>query len=160
MNHRAQGEELLDSWLALTGEGPATNDLITLPVLSGSMLPQMPVNSIIHIKRMSIHGCKTGHVVVYREGDRLVAHRLLWSFGLGSAQFCFEKGDANKRGGWIRGHQVLGLVVAVSSNPECQPPQTATPMTRQPELAAKSLRADFIDRTLAWPRRIKHWIFR
>ena len=144
----------MDSWLALTGEGPVPEGHIRLPVLSGSMLPHIPVQSVIHIKIIEASDCSPGDVVVYRDGDRLVVHRLLWRLGWRSAVLIFEKGDANNRGGWIRGHQVLGLVLAV----ELKDGEPARPLACHSSLAIAGLRADFLHRVLALPRRLKRWI--
>ncbi len=155
MDSNKQREQLLDSWLALTGEDHTSEDPIRLPMLSGSMLPHIPVQSVIHINKTKARYCRPGDVVVYRVGDRLVAHRLLLRLGWPSALHIFEKGDANDRGSWIRGHQVLGLAMAV----ELKDGEPAQPLRCDPNLAFAGLWADFLHRVLAFPRRLKRWIF-
>ena len=155
MDFKKQQEQLLDSWLALTGNGPPQSTPITLPVLSGSMLPEIPVQSVIYIEKTEANHCQPGDVVVYRDGDRLVAHRLLWRLGRGSSMLIFEKGDTNHRGSWIRGHQIVGLVLAVDLK-DGQPPK---PLNGHSRDALAGLKADFRHRLLAFPRRVKGWLF-
>lgn len=145
-------EQLLDSWLALMEDGPAPDGPIRLPVLSGSMLPEIPVDSMAHIEKSEARRCSPGDVVVYRDKDRLVIHRVLLRLGWGSSWLLFEKGDANDRGGWIKGSLVRGKVVAVDSLDGKEP----KPCTSAPSRAHTSLRADLRHRFLALPRRAKH----
>lgn len=144
-------EQRLDSWLALMQDGPAPEGPIRLPVLSGSMVPEIPVNTTAHIEKTDSRHCRPGNVVVYRDKDRLVIHRVLWRLDWGSSCIIFEKGDANDRGGWIRGNKVKGLVVAVDHHND----QGPKPLPIDPLRAKTSLKADFRHRALALPRRIK-----
>ncbi len=153
---KKQHEQLLDSWLALTGEGSKLEGPIRLPILSGSMLPDIPVQSVIHIQKIDSRSCRPGDVVVYREGARMVAHRLLFRVGWGSRALFFEKGDANDRGSWIRGNQILGVVLAV----EMTDGEPARPLKCHSSQALVGLRADFLHRVLAFPRRVKSWVFK
>ena len=149
-------EQLLDSWLALTGDGSNRGEAIRLPMLSGSMRPGIPVDSLLHIQKSSAAACPPGAVMIYRDGDRLVAHRLLWRLGWGSRALLFEKGDANDRGRWIRSGQVLGMATAVLL-PGAESPQSLLPDRSQ---AWRSLLADARHRILAFPRRLKRGIFK
>ncbi|MCP4291035.1 MAG: hypothetical protein GY780_04265 [bacterium] len=155
MNTDNPREQWLDSWLALKGENPTFEGPIQLPVLSGSMLPDFPVGSTLHIKKTEGNRCHPGDVIVYRDNDRLVAHRLLLRVGLGSRLFFFEKGDTNDRGRWIPSTWIKGLVTSVVL-PESEISQD---VVRQSDKASRSLWADFIHRVLAPPRKIKQMIF-
>lgn len=147
-------EELLDSWLALTEEGHSCPGPIRLPVFTGSMLPGIPVNSIIQIEKTEARYCRRGDVVVYRDKERLVVHRLLLRLGWGSTLLFYEKGDSNPRGGWIKGSQIRGRVLTVEF-PDESSTETCTPDLKR---ALSSLKADFFNRMLAFPRWIKHSI--
>ncbi len=151
MQSRDEREQLLDSWLALMEDGPAPDGPIRLPVLSGSMAPGIPVDSMAHINKSEARHCRRGHVVVYRDKDRLVIHRVLWRLGWGSSFLVYEKGDTRNRGGWIRGSRIRGWVAAVDllngNGPQ--------PYLINADQAQISLKADIKHRILALPHRIK-----
>ncbi len=105
-------EERLDAWLALTGHAIAPQAPVRLPMLSGSMLPAIPVGAFLEVEPATGEHCRPGDIVVYRAGDKLVAHRIIWRISLGGRRLFFEKGDTNKRGSWIRGARICGLVTA------------------------------------------------
>jgi hypothetical protein len=144
-------EEFLDTWLALTGNGPSVDHPLLLPVLSGSMLPEIPMDAVIHIQTTDAGHCHPGDVIVYREGDRLVVHRLLMRLGLGSPAIFYEKGDANAKGGWIRARRIRGLVIAIDFQDGTGP----KPLVSSPGLARSSMIRDIRHRALVVPRRIK-----
>ncbi len=147
-NHR---EQLLDSWLALMEDAPAPEGPLRLPVLSGSMVPDIPVGSMAHIEKATARQCRPGQVIVYRDKDRLVVHRVLLRLGWGAFLLFYEKGDANSTGGWIKSNQIKGLVVAVGLLNE-EGPQKLLP---NPKRARASLGDDLRYRILFIPRRIK-----
>lgn len=101
---------MLDVWLGLTGQAPLPKGPLVLPVLSGSMQPSIPLGSRIRIKASNGADCRVGDVTVYLDGNRLVAHRVLWSLGRGRRRWIFQKGDANRFGHWIAAAQVKGVV--------------------------------------------------
>ncbi len=147
-------QQRLDSWLALMEEGPLPEGPICLPVLSGSMVPEIPVNSLAHIEKAEASHCRIGQVVVYRDKDRLVIHRVLLRLGWRSSILFYEKGDSNVLGGWIKGSQVRGTVVAVDHQNEESP----QPCLINTPKARSSFGADFKHRILVVPRRIKRLI--
>ena len=106
----SERRKLLDAWWKLTGreDFPGT---VHLPMLTGSMAPSIPPGSELAIVSARSRGCGTGDVVVFLRNDRLVAHRLLLCLGTGPRALCYEKGDLNASGSWIRRGNVLGLVV-------------------------------------------------
>ncbi len=91
---RDNRERALDIWLGLSGQAPLPEGPLVLPILSGSMRPSIALGSKILIAPADYSTCRLGDVVVYLEGDRLIAHRLLWTLG----PFHFHKGDANPNG--------------------------------------------------------------
>jgi hypothetical protein len=103
-------ERMLDVWLGLTGQAPLPQGPLLLPVLSGSMRPAIPLGSTIRIKAGNGSLCRVGDVTVYLDGNRLVAHRVLWIIGLGKTRWIFQKGDANRFGHWITAADVKGVV--------------------------------------------------
>ncbi len=151
MPPRDNRQQLLDSWLALMEDAPSPEGAICLPVLSGSMMPEIPVNSIVQIEKIQARVCRPGQVVVYRDKDRLVVHRLLLQIGWGPVLFFFEKGDANDRGKWISGKQIKGLVAGVDLNDG----NGSQPYTDSAIKARNSLNADLRHRFLAFPRWVK-----
>jgi len=106
-------EDLLNSWLSLTSGSETGNNPVRLPVLSGSMLPDIPPGSTLVIAPCTALNVQRGDVVVFLDGERLVAHRLLLHFNIGPLQVLFQKGDNNTRGGWLSPAQIKGLVLEV-----------------------------------------------
>ncbi|MCB1182676.1 hypothetical protein KDM41_04525 [bacterium] len=99
-----------DAWLALTGQVPAPSGPLELPLLTGSMAPAIPAGATLLIAATSGAAVRGGDVAVFREGDRLVAHRVLLVLRAGPVDLVLEKGDANRRGRWRRGRTVCGRV--------------------------------------------------
>ncbi len=114
-NKRQKQEELLTAWLTLTEGAEYRNETVRLPVLSGSMLPRIPVGSTLVIAPRTAAGVQRGDVIVFQDGDRLVAHRLLLHLHIGPLQVLFQKGDCNARGSWISANQIKGLVLEVEA---------------------------------------------
>lgn len=149
-----QKEQLLDAWLALAEDGVKPQPgPIRLPVLTGSMLPEVPVGSFLHIEKIESRHCRNGDLVIYRMDDRLVAHRVLLRLGWNNSWVIFEKGDNTARGHWILGRRIRGRAVAVER--AGQPP---LPLATNPKLARQSLWADILDRLLVFPRHLKQLI--
>lgn len=117
----APGQEArLDAWLALTGQIPTPDAPVELPLLSGSMAPAIPVGAVLRIAT-SPEPCQAGDVVVFRQGERLIAHRILLVLRAGPWSWLLEKGDANRLGHWRQDADVRGRVVGFRS--AGQPPQ-------------------------------------
>ncbi len=144
-------EEMLDSWLALTGKGPSVDHALLLPVLSGSMLPDFPPDSILQIDQSAAKHCRVGDVVVYQDGDRLIAHRLLFRLGFGTRSVFFEKGDANTHGSWIKAHRIKGLVTGIIK----QEGQSPAPVRGDQFQAGTSLVRLAFHRIMVLPRMVK-----
>ncbi len=146
--------QLLDAWLALAEDGlkPGPGP-IRLPVLTGSMLPEVPVGAFLHIEKIESRHCRTGDLVIYRMDDRLVAHRVLLRLGWKNTWVIYEKGDNTAVGHWILGRRVRGRAVAVEM--DGQPPHS---LAKNHQLARQSLRADLLNRLLVLPRHLKQLI--
>ncbi len=103
--------KLLDAWLALAGPSLDFGGTVHLPMLTGSMLPVIPVGCELVIAAAQRRPFGVGDVVIFLRDDRLVAHRILGQLGWGPHALIFEKGDLNADAGWIRRRDVRGVVV-------------------------------------------------
>jgi len=147
-------EQLLDNWLGLTGKAPLPEGPLVLPVLSGSMRPDIPLGSRILIEPCQADGVRVGDVTVYLENDRLVAHRVLWLLGGRTRGWIFQKGDTNRFGHWIRSSSIRGVVRKVLPADEAGKPsvpdQGLDPFS---PAAARRSRQDYLrNLILAGPR--------
>jgi hypothetical protein len=101
------------NWWRLFQGRLAPEERVEVPVLTGSMAPCLPVGSTLIVAPARGGTCRVGDVVVFRDGDRLVAHRLLWSWPPGRPRRYLQAGDGISRLGWVAATAILGLVVAV-----------------------------------------------
>jgi signal peptidase I len=68
------------------------------PVLSGSMVPRLPVGGVVVTERVPISSLRVGDVVVFHRPDRpaeLVVHRIVTLTPGGAGPVVTTKGDAN-----------------------------------------------------------------
>jgi hypothetical protein len=141
-----------------TGDDPAVTGtasgsarrLYLLPVLSGSMRPDIPVGATLGISTTARAAPRDGDVIVFRQGDALVAHRRLWAVTAGPLALIYQKGDASPRGGWIDRKAVVGRVVELRL-PDGEVRDLTTLASRQRALvqARRSLAADLRHRLRA-----------
>jgi hypothetical protein len=120
----------------------APGERVVLPMRTGSMTPLIPAGSEIEIAGLrDAARLDMGDVVVFRRGERLVAHRLLFGWGLGDQRWFVERGDGTSPVGRIRAHDVLGIVVAVQ-RPDGEREDLTTAVARRRGRAAvrRSLR--------------------
>jgi len=139
----SEQEARLDAWLALTGQVPAPAAPVELPLLTGSMVPAIPVGASLRITMSPTAPCRVGDVIVFLQDNRLIAHRILLVLRAGPWSWLLEKGDANPLGRWRRDADVRGRVVGfcVAGQPPQDDPTDST-------LASTGLR-----------RHIKQWLF-
>ena len=121
-------------WLALlAGEEPpedgAEDGRILLPVLSGSMHPDLPVGSTVAIQPGTWTGSRDGDLVVFRRGETLVVHRRLLGLAVGRWAVLYQKGNTLPIGGWIAPDRVVGLAVGVRL-PNGEEVDLTTPLAR------------------------------
>jgi len=109
-----QNWQLTQQWIRLLDGSLEMGEIIELPVLSDSMLPVMGIGRNIRIQRNHWNACSTGDIIVFRERQKLTAHRLLFILRIGSKCYFFQKGDSNPCGHFIRSERVVGRVL------ECQ----------------------------------------
>lgn len=148
MDHMPSQRQLqrLDAWLALTGQLPAPDEPVELPMLSGSMTPAIPVGAVMQILVQSTAKYRVGDVVVFLEGDKLTAHRILLAWQTGPWPWIFEKGDANNQGHWRRPSDIRGRVVSFLTDDQYSGDQNKVDPA-SPTLASSSLR-----------RALRHWL--
>jgi hypothetical protein len=111
-----------DAWLVLTGQSPtrtgqapAPDGPVHLPMLSGSMSPALPPGCTLEIDPRDPAGFLPGEVVVMALDDRLVAHRAVLRWRWRGQVSLLEMGDANPRGAWRPARVVVGRVVRVTT---------------------------------------------
>jgi len=87
---------------------------VTLPMVTGSMAPLIPAGAFIEVVAAPADGRLTvGDVVVFRQGAKLVAHRLLFGCALPAPGWFLQRGDGVSRIGFVTVGDIVGLVVAV-----------------------------------------------
>lgn len=158
-------QQQFDAWLALTGRADATRQIVELPVLSGSMLPAIPIGAILEIEMTTAAMCRVGDVVVFQEGpQRLTAHRVIAHLKLGSLHCLLQKGDNNPLGHWIRPSQVRGRVArilpAADDSAPGGPPNGSATEAYDLAAARMSRRRMIRNVALKWPRRVRDFLRR
>lgn len=126
-------DQAADQWRLLEGK-LAPGEAVLLSVHSGSMLPLIPAGAQIAVVATTGAGRRVGDIVVFRRGDRLIAHRLLFGWGHEPGGWFLERGDGVSAAGFIRARQILGLVV------EVQDPAVGQLRLDTPQAAAAGLR--------------------
>jgi hypothetical protein len=132
-------EKRLDAWLALTGQIAAPAGPVDLPLLTGSMVPAIPVGATLRIAAATGADCQPGDVAVFLAEERLLAHRVLLVLQAGPWHWLLEKGDANALGQWRRADTVRGRVLGFAIADESVHGDPA-----DPALASGSLRRHLI----------------
>lgn len=146
-------EQQLDAWLALTRSKLQPGQIVLLPVLSGSMLPDLPLGSLLEIEAVQPRDCRYGDVVVFQESaQRLIAHRVIGRLRLGSCLVFLQKGDNNATGCWTRGAGVRGRVKRVLPA-DGDDSRAIEPASR--ERADRSRYHHHRNLILYWPRKIR-----
>lgn len=98
-------------WLKLLDGTLPMGETVELNVLSESMLPVFRPGSSIKVERVSWNACSAGDIIVFWQGRRLIAHRLLASVAAVKRRYLYQKGDASQSGHFIRAERVVGRVV-------------------------------------------------
>jgi hypothetical protein len=121
------------AWLSLIDGSMRPEDVIELPVLSGSMMPLMVPGKSVRIKRVEYYNLKAGDIAVFRIGNQLTAHRILMKFSFAGG-FVYQKGDMNRFGCFVQSSSIIARVCAVQnqsgeyvdlSSWECHPGRSA-----------------------------------
>ena len=153
--------EMFAAWLGLQFAEAAPGSIATLPVLSGSMAPDLLPGLLVRIKAVPWRDCRAGDIIVFREGTRLTAHRLLCRIRLGRRTLFFQKGDANRLGTWIQGERVVGIVSEKQAADGKWVELSARPMRRRSRRKALShLMRCLFSRCLGPARWTRRWMRR
>jgi signal peptidase I len=148
-----QRKKYADSWLDLTYGKPENGRVIRLPILSGSMSPQLIPGDIISIQCITWRECKIGDIIVFKSSQGLTAHRLLLRFQLHGKCYFYQKGDGNRFGGLIDSDSVMGVVVqSENSIGNITFLRNAEETKRFRNLAMYNLKKDVINRLLYLPK--------
>ncbi|MBN1291297.1 MAG: hypothetical protein JXB48_05595 [Candidatus Latescibacteria bacterium] len=150
-----RNEEFIDAWLSLMHGQIKGGEIVTLPVLSGSMMPYLVPGNKIKIQSASWRDCKIGDIIIFKEKNRLSAHRLLLRCCFWGKCYLYQKGDSISTGHWIKSDRVVGVVVE-SENTEGQVIDFRLTYTRKNEKnnAYRQLRKDVYARLLSIPQKI------
>jgi hypothetical protein len=105
-------DEAADLWRVLNRR-LGTGETVWLTMLSGSMLPVLPVGARVAVQAVDGSYCRVGDIVAFRRGDRLIAHRLVFGWGGQPAGWFLERGDGVSPLRFLRPGDVLGRIVAV-----------------------------------------------
>lgn len=107
-------ESTLVAWRTLLRGRLRCGERVVMPVLSGSMMPLLPIGADLEIAGCAWRGLRPGDIAVFRGGETLTAHRVLLLLPLPGRPRLYQKGDALPRGAWIDARRVVGAVVAVT----------------------------------------------
>ena len=146
----------IKNWIDLYYKNLSAGGKIELPVLSGSMIPQLVPGKKVGIKPYSNEKLKTGDIIVFKYHKKLYAHRIIIIFSFFNKKFIYQKGDNNLYGSWIKDSDIIGIVdfsinqddkILDFSNQEMQ--KTAK------IIATKQLIKNIVNITLFIPRKVK-----
>jgi signal peptidase I len=140
-------------WFELKYGNPEIGKIIRLPILSGSMSPEISPGDIISIECMPWRDCKTGEIIVFRDDKGLVAHRLLLRFRFPGKYYFYQKGDGNRFGGFIDADRVVGVVVeSEDSTGKTKHFNNKDDTHKLRKLAFNNFKQDIIERVIYLPR--------
>ncbi len=147
------------NWLNLLDGSFKDEEIIELPVLSGSMMPQIIPGKVIRIKCIKKPDLRIGDIIVFREGKEITSHRLIAKISLRNVTFLYQKGDTNRYGKWIKKQKVVGIVDSVQDESGNYISLHTPEMKREGrDRALKQLYQISLNLALELPRRIKKWL--
>ena len=105
---------IIDLWNDLNKK----NKVSWLPVLSGSMAPLLQIGDKVLIRSIKPDEIKFGDIIVFKDDDRLVVHRVIRKYPPGGCEgFTFlQKGDATTTIKISSEEDVVGKVVSINKN--------------------------------------------
>ncbi len=83
-----------------------------LPVLSGSMLPLLRIGDRVLVESVSPENIKFGDIIVFKDLDKLVVHRVIQKYNDGNKSF-LQKGDNARIAEIVMSENIIGRVTAV-----------------------------------------------
>lgn len=153
-------DEAADLWRVLNRRLDP-GETVWLTMLSGSMLPVLPVGARVAVKAVDGDGCRVGDIVAFRRDSRLIAHRLVFGWGGRPAGWFLERGDGASDLRFLRPGDILGRIVAVR---EAHGParDLTGPDHRWRDLRAarRSLAHVLLEAVLGPLRKAKRWVLR
>ena len=157
---RPPDDEATGQWRLVHGD-LEPGESVFLTVQSGSMLPSMPVGSRIEVGVVAGNAYRVGDVVVFRRGDRLVAHRLLFGWTAGPGGWFLQRGDGVSPAGFLRPGAILGQVRAVHGTDGTVLGLMGIEAEWQARCAVRRSLARFVLSLLTAPaRKAKRWLTR
>jgi len=136
----------------------AATETVWLTVQSGSMLPLMPVGARIEVAPVEGPRCRVGDVVVFPDGERLVAHRLVFGWGHAPGGWFLQRGDGFSPTGIVRPGSILGRVVAVRRSAADEVSLTGADQRWQARREARRSLVRFVHSLLVSPvRKVRRW---
>jgi len=156
---KGKNEELFDAWLGLKYGSLRPGEVITLPVLSGSMMPYLVPGKEIKIQSVSWSDCRPGTIIIYKEHNRLSAHRLLLRVNLFGTCYLYQKGDVNPYGHWIGADRVVGVVIEThDANGHYIDFRTEEAKLTAKKCVRRQIAKDLLSRFLIIPRSVKRML--
>jgi hypothetical protein len=103
------------SIVKLSADLLAHNVAISMQTQGASMFPVVPGGSVLRVEPVKVEDLRRGDVIVYRVGDRMVAHRLIRQELVHGRIRLITRGDAFRRTALeeVEPPQVLGRVAAI-----------------------------------------------
>lgn len=98
--------ELLDEVMEKGGE-------LSLRVASGSMQPLIQPGDRVTLKHADVDQVKFGDIIVFRQQEVLVVHRVIGRLRIDGRTFFLQKGDSNLAASPVPSDDVLARVVAI-----------------------------------------------
>lgn len=157
---RIKRKKIISDWIDLINGALRPNEIVELPVLSGSMMPILQPGKHIKIKYMPPYEIKTGDIIIFKDNNLLTAHRALMKISIANKVFIYQKGDTNRFGSWITGEKIIGTVISAQNNKNIFIDLTAQNQKKLARiLCFKNIRNVILDSILILPRKIK-WLLK
>lgn len=102
-----------DTSIALWTDLLSKKSKLWLPVLSGSMLPLFHIGDKVLVQSINPDKIKVGHIVVFKNQDKLIFHRIIRKFYNNSNLSFLQKGDNSVNAEILNSESILGKVIAV-----------------------------------------------
>lgn len=100
----------------LIEEKLANKGALWLNVLSGSMVPLIPIGSKILIKHISSCNIYLGDIIVFKNGDKLIVHRIFGKYQNGEDTFFLQGGDNYSQPSKMHKNAIMGKVLGIHRN--------------------------------------------
>lgn len=85
-----------------------------MTVFSGSMSPILKIGDKVLVKYISPKWIHFGDIIVFKENDKFIVHRVIRKRLSRDKLIFLEKGDNNRFASWIDAEKVIGKAIAVN----------------------------------------------